>query len=837
MLADGRPVEVRPIRPDDRDQLDQFHRRQSQASIYYRYLQYRPELSARELDRLTTVDYVTRMAFVALQGDELVAVARYERPASAVNQRYPEVAFFVDDQHHRRGLATLLLEYLAAAAREHGHRHFEATVLPDNHGMLRVFRQAGFGITTRFDDGLIMVELDITVTDTSSAAVADRLATARSRSVARLLRPASLAVIGPSGPGSEVDELVGQVVAGGFPGPVHQVVSGLPPEPVDLAVVAVTPDQVETVVGELATSERAAGVLVTTPMTGAGDGDVAGQRPGGRAGMVGLVRSHGMRLIGPGARGLVNTDPEVALRVVPRPLAPGPGSVAVLSQAGPLLDTLVGRLTIAGVGVSSVAAVGDRLDVSVNDLLDYWRADPTTAVIVLHSPNLGNLRNFAPLAFQTSAATPIVTLRPADPERAELLAQSGVVMADTGADLVDLVRLLDAQPLPAGPRVAVVADQPSVAGLAVAASHRSGLEVVVPTSLGGEPGIATVDGAVVVDGLAPDRIEPLLVKAGVCADVDALVVALSPPAGPEAKEMAVAMGRVGASVDKPLVAVGEPAASDPTEDGVVWFPFPDEATRALGAVADHAQWRRSSSPTVQYEGGDDPVDLRSGLLDWLGSRPEAVATLTTPGAAALVDLLGLPVAPWALAENREAALAAAASIGYPVVLKVGSAAGRAMGEAGGVAIDLHHGSLLEAAHERMIRPADRAEPAVVQQMVTARGNLRLELVQDPGLGAFCTVGLGGSAGRGGGRPARRYLPLGPADLAALVAAVPGIDEATTEVVVAMVSRLGWLAGVLPELHRVTLDPVLIAGEATTIGDLDVVVRPWSTDPLSEVRRL
>ncbi|MEL7156568.1 MAG: GNAT family N-acetyltransferase, partial [Actinomycetota bacterium] len=187
VLADGAPVEIRPIRPSDRDRLDAFHQRQSPTSIYYRYFQHRGRLRPAELDHLTQIDYEGRMAFVALLSDELVAVARYEPYPDGGR---PELAFLVDDEHHGRGLATLMLEYLAAAARARGIEGFVATVLPENHGMLRVFRQAGFAVETRFADGLIDVELDIALTASSSAAISSRSMERESAWVARLLMAA-----------------------------------------------------------------------------------------------------------------------------------------------------------------------------------------------------------------------------------------------------------------------------------------------------------------------------------------------------------------------------------------------------------------------------------------------------------------------------------------------------------------------------------------------------------------------------------------------------------------------------------------------------------------------
>ena len=221
MLSDGGTMSVRPIRPDDADLILRFHDRQSPESIYFRFFSPRPRLSERDLERFTNVDYVDRMAFVGLLGDELVGVARYDRHRGRSDA---EVAFFIDDAHHGRGMATVLLEYLAAAAREAGISGFTASVLPQNRKMLGVFTQVGFSAHSRFEDGVIEVEMGIEPTPEALAAIEARAATAEARSVERVLRPTSIAVVGASrDPGSIGHQVLRQLVRHRFEGPVYPV--------------------------------------------------------------------------------------------------------------------------------------------------------------------------------------------------------------------------------------------------------------------------------------------------------------------------------------------------------------------------------------------------------------------------------------------------------------------------------------------------------------------------------------------------------------------------------------------------------------------------------------
>ncbi len=276
VLADGGTMHVRPIEPADAERLTRFHERQSPESIYFRYFSPRPRLSTRDLERLTTVDHVNRMAFLGLLGDEVIGVARYARHPARSDA---EVAFFTDDSHAGRGLATVLLEYLAAAAREAGISSFTAQVLPQNRRMLSVFKQAGFATTSRFSDGMVEVELAIEPTEEALALMEERAKTAEARSVARILAPRSIAVVGASRrPRSLGHAVLRRLLEGGFEGPVYPVnleagsvagVRAFPtlldvPDEVDLAVVVVPAEQVLSVVDECG-RKRVQGLVVVPP--------------------------------------------------------------------------------------------------------------------------------------------------------------------------------------------------------------------------------------------------------------------------------------------------------------------------------------------------------------------------------------------------------------------------------------------------------------------------------------------------------------------------------------------------------------------------------------------
>ncbi|MGF1599694.1 MAG: GNAT family N-acetyltransferase [Acidimicrobiales bacterium] len=865
VLSDGAPVEVRPIRPSDRELLEAFHGRQSKESIYFRFFRPRPELSDKELSHFTEVDYEERMAFVALLGGVLVAVARYEGGGGVER---PEVAFFVDDAHHGRGLATLLLEYLAAAARRRGLAGFTASVLPENYAMLGVFRKAGFDVHTRFDEGVIEVEIDISVTDEASTLIAERHSRARSRSVARLVAPESVAVVGASRrPGSVGHELLRQLIDGDFNGPVHPVnpaadeVLGLRCRarltdigaPVDLAVVAVPADAVEAVVDD-AVKAGVAGLLIVS----SGFAETGAEGAEREARIVRKARDNGMRLLGPNAFGLVNTDPEIRLRALFLPLRARPGSVGLLAQSGPLGSAVLEHMAASRVGISSFVAAGNRADVSVNDLLEYWAVDESTTSILLYVENYGNLRTFAGTAHEVSTRKPIVSLRPPDPNLFELLEQAGVILVDGVAELAQVARVTSTQPLPRGRRVAVVANAASVARLTAAACRRHGLTPVVPSSIEqpeSSPGaasdtilVADVDRIAVAGTDGDPDYERIVVAAAVSADVDAVLIVLVPTLELSLDDLSGLLGRVNRSIDKPVVAAGLVDADLLAGPDLPVFDFPEEAARTLGRLADYAGWRgeRGSVDAERVAERRQAVgrmtsELRPTFERLAVAEPDGQLTLWSPEGSEVVSLLELPVPPWGCGGTLDELAAAADEIGYPVVLKAGGHRTRTVGEAGGTAIDIHDRHQLRAAHDRMaaVRGPDMF-PAVVQRMVPVGSHVRIELTQDPSLGAFARIGLGGAAGVAMPAASRRFLPLVGNEAAAMVGALSGTVVVTDDeaaILTALLDRLALTAMAVPELSSIVLDPVLLAGPRSGATDFRIVVRPWQTDPWIAVRRL
>jgi succinyl-CoA synthetase alpha subunit/RimJ/RimL family protein N-acetyltransferase len=419
VLSDGSIVHLRPIEPSDADALVRFHEGLSERSVYLRFFNLHRHLSESEVRRFTCVDGSDRAALIATHRDEMVAVARYDRDKE--NPEQAEAAFVVGDEYQGRGLGTLLLEHLAAYARRQGIRRFLADTLPENLAMQRLFRDAGFDEVATFGDGVVKVRLELEPSEFAIGAIDDRWSRAAARSVARVLEPESVAVVGAGrSRGGIGHEIVRNIVSGGFEGAVYPInptarsVASIPaypslldvPVPIDLAIIAVPNDQVLSVVGECAVKGVGALVVVSSGFAETG--------PEGRKlqeDLLRTARAAGIRVVGPNCLGIINTAPGISLNATFALVAPAPGRVAFSSQSGALGIAVLEEAQRRNIGLSSFVSVGNKCDVSGNDLLQYWQEDPATDVILLYLESFGNPRRFARVARSVSRRKPIIAVK------------------------------------------------------------------------------------------------------------------------------------------------------------------------------------------------------------------------------------------------------------------------------------------------------------------------------------------------------------------------------------------------------------------------------------------
>ncbi|MGY1744967.1 bifunctional acetate--CoA ligase family protein/GNAT family N-acetyltransferase [Blastococcus sp. SYSU D00695] len=851
VAADGGTVHLRPIGPADADGLVGLMDRSSDQTRYYRFFGPMKRLSDRDLRRFTHVDHDSRVAFVLLLGDQVIGVGRYDRYPGTDDA---EVAFLIEDAHQGRGLGSVLLEHLAAAALERGIKRFVAEVLAQNNRMVRVFLDAGYTPTRTYEEGVVHLTFPIAPTATALAVASEREQRSESRSIARLLAPSSVAVVGAS----NVDGKIGHAVlrnllAYGFDGPVYPVnpgarhVRGVPayagleeiPGDVDLAVVAVPAEQVAGVVAA-ARRKKVHGLVVISGGFGeSGEEGRARERE-----LVAAARQSGMRVVGPNCLGIVSTDPAVRLNASLAPRVPGRGRVGFFAQSGALGVALLERARERNIGLSSFVSAGNRADVSGNDLLQFWATDPGTEVVLLHLESFGNPRKFARLARSVGRTKPVVAVKSgrhvrmteglagtsvAVPEEsvAALFASAGVIRVETLAQLFDVGLLLAHQPLPAGDRVAIVGNSTALGVLVADAVLEEGLVPAhdAPIDVGTAADPEVFAGAL-REALEDDR-------------VDAVVAVFLPPLARRVEEFGRALLEVARTSPKPVVATFlstegiPPELTVPGEDGtpargsIPSFSTPERAVIALAKVAEYARWRRRPVGELpELADVHEPAAravVESVLVDAPGGRD-----LTDDELIGLLAAYGLPLLGTRTVTSDAEAAAAADEIGYPVVLKSTAPWLRHRTDLGGVRMDLADAAAVRAA----FRAIPAGDPVIVQEMAAPGVATVVEIVDDPSFGALVSFGVGGVATDLLGDRAYRTLPLTDLDAAELVRAprawpllngYRGSEPVDVTALEDLLLRVARLADDLPEVLTLRLDPVIVGPAQPWHGGRSLVI--------------
>jgi acyl-CoA synthetase (NDP forming)/GNAT superfamily N-acetyltransferase len=851
VAADGGTVHLRPITPEDADGLNGLMERSSDQTRYYRFFGPTTRLSERELHRFTHVDHDTRVAFVVLLGDQVIAVGRYDRLPGTADA---EVAFLVEDAHQGRGLGSVLLEHLAAAGRERGIERFVADVLAQNSRMVRVFRDAGFHAERSFEDGVVHLTFPIAQTDDALAVAYEREQRSESRSIARLLTPTSVAVVGAStGEGKIGNAVLRHLLDYGFAGPVYPVnpaarhVRGVPawpnvesiPADVDLAVLAVPADEVADVV-EACRRKRVKGLVVIS----GGFGETGPEGRDAERRLVAAARASGMRVVGPNCLGIVNTDPDVRLNASLAPMVPGRGRVGFFAQSGALGIALLERARSRGIGLSTFVSAGNRADVSGNDLLQYWATDPGTEVVLLHLESFGNPRKFARLARTVGRTKPVVAVKSGRhggvtpglaatsvtvPEQSvgALFASAGVIRVDTVAQLFDVGTLLAHQPLPEGDRVAVVGNSTALGVLVTDSLLEEGLTPAFP---------APVD--IGASG-TPEDFRATLRVALDDDGVDAVVAVFLPPLMGGSEEFGAALREAATGATKPVVATFlstegiPPELAVPDENGmpgrgsVPSFSTPERAVIALAKVAQYARWRRRPVGSLPELPDVDEQGARELVLRVLQDSPGG-RELEGDELIALLAAYGIPLLRTRTVTDVEQAVAAAEQIGYPVVLKSTAPWLRHRPDLGGTRLDLADADDVRSAFAAI--PA--GDPMLVQEMAAPGVACVVEIVDDPSFGGLVSFGLGGVATDLLGDRAFRTLPLTDLDAAELVReprAWPlldgyrGSEPADVAALEELLLRVARLADDLPEVLSLSLEPVIVGPPNPWHGGRSLVV--------------
>ncbi len=873
VLRDGGTVHVRPIRPTDGPAIEALHGRLSAETIYFRFFSPVTTLSPQMLERFVNVDYVDRLALVALLGDDIIAVGRYEHlPSRAGEGGEAEVAFLVDDAHQGRGLGTVLLEHLVTFARAAGISRFVADTLPGNSRMLRVFHKAGFDDERTFADGVIRVAFPIVATEASLALAHDRERAATARSVRRLLAPRSVAVIGASRrEGTLGHQLVRNLLSGGFDGPVYPVNPEAEhvcsvrayrsvldiPDTVELAVVAVRADAVPGVV-EQCVRKHVGGLVVIS--SGFADRDDAGREAERR--LVTEARRNGMRLVGPNCMGVLNTDPGVRLAATFAAMPPA-GGIGFIAQSGALGVVLLDELNRRGLGVSTFVSTGNKADISGNDLLQYWDGDGRTTVVCMYIETFGNPRTFARIARRVARNKPVVAVKSGDPTPAPgdptpatgpagddravaaLFRQTGVIRTETLEELLDVAQVLASQPLPAGRRVAIIGSGGGPGALAAGAARAAGLEVV-ELSARTQQQLRSVlpDPSQVANpvDLPPDATPATLGRAlavaladdGVDAGIALYTSLLAAPIGDVAGAIATARQ---AAPAKPVVGslLGRRGR---LAGGVPSFAFPESAARALGRVTDYALWRRRPAGTLP----DLTVDAAAAQAVVEAALASSARTwLDRPAVAAVAAAYGIGLLPSRRVTGADDAVGAAEALCYPVVALVDPGSALTKPDRQSIRLWLPEAQAVRLAWAEL---APRG-PVLIQASAPPGWDIAVGVAQDPELGPLVTLGACGRLGEPVRTRASRILPLTDIDAAELRSEVLGLHRpdgrpwsaGETTAVEGLLLRVGRLVEDRPEVTHLDLEPVVVGAGAAAVAGMRLCVQRPTPHPELAVRRL
>ena len=866
ILRDGGTLRLRSPREADRQGLLEFFAGLSARSLYLRF-HGTPSVDERLVEPVLEPDWVERGALlgsVVDQGQErIVALANYVRLR---DPRSAEVAFAVADAFQRQGIGTRLLEQLAERASAHGIERFVAEVMADNTGMIDVFEAGGFEVHRVLSHGEIEMTFPIAPTAHYQLRVAERDHVAVVASLAPFFEPRSVAVLGASRRRDTIGgELFRNVLEGGFAGAAYPInrngepVAGVRgytsiaeiPDPIDLAVVCLPAAAVLESVEEV----LEAGVKAVCVIS-AGFAEIGAAGEERQDALLALVRAHGARLLGPNCLGItsaaVGLDATFASRRAPV------GNIGFSSQSGALGLAVMEAAESRGLGLSAFVSIGNKADVSSNDLLEWWEDDPRTDVVLLYLESFGNPRRFATLASRVARTKPILAVKSgttragaraasshtaalAGSEAAvdALFRHAGVLRAASLEELIDVATLVSSQPLPRGRRVAILTNAGGLGILCADACEAAGLEL---PSLSAEtvdalgpllPAEASLANPVDMLGSATARsyeeaLPHLLADTG----VDAVIALFVPAVTTTAEAVARAVESVvRASVrEKPVLAVVMSAAGIPPAlrepEGAAAFAYPESAARALGRAAERAEWlRRPLGREPSITGVDRAAAL--AVVERVLGETDA-RWLDATETRELLLAYGLPLVPERVAASTEDAVAAADELGYPVVAKTGIP-GAHKTEVGGVALDLADPSAVRAAVERI------GAPVIVQPMLTGGVEVLAGLVQDPVFGPLVAFGPGGVLAELIGEASFRIAPLTDVDAqelvregktGRLVSGFRGSPPADEDALVELLHRLSRLAHEIPAVAELDLNPVLALQEGCVAVDARVrVARP------------
>jgi acetyltransferase len=680
-----------------------------------------------------------------------------------------------------------------------------------------------------------------------------------------LFRPRSVAVIGASRrPGSIGAQILHNLVEGGFEGKVFpvnphaEVLHSIKcyrsvlaiDDPLDLAIVTIPKEGVPQAIRQCARKGVRALVVIT-----AGFKETGAQGARAEARILATVRAAGMRMVGPNCMGLQNTEPGVRLNGSFSRTFGQAGPVAFVSQSGAMGEALLAHAEHINLGVSMFVSMGNRADVSANDLLDYWDRDPGIRCILLYLESFGNPRNFVPIARRVSRTRALVTVKAgrssqgalaasshtgalagADVAADALLKECGVQRVNSVEELFDVGLALSRLPLPAGKRVALLTNAGGPAILATDALVHSGLEIAP---------LADATRKALRRMLVPEASvqNPVDMVASATAEnygsclrlllrdrtVDMVLVIFVPPITRDPVGVARTVFEAARGSKKPVVGcfmgrdeILDAISREARQDWVPVYLYPESAVRALTALEERRRiLARKEGRVRRFRVPLERVRrlLRPGWLDVEARR-------------ALSQAYGIPAVPGGLARTSAEAVALAARVGYPVVLKISATGVVHKSDVGGVVLDLRDEGSVRATFAKLMRGG--AEGVNVQKMLRGGREVVIGFAADPSYGPVLMFGLGGTYVEVLKDVSFALCPVSDVRARELIREIkgwpilagvrgqPGIDE---DALVELIQRISQLALDNPRISELEINPLLCFPDGVVAVDLRARVGP------------
>ena len=886
VLRDGSTVRIRVMKPADEADLLTLLQSLSEESRWLRFYSLSSgSVLAAEAHREANLD--DTFALVACSGAErrIVGHAFYV----GLNEQRAEVAFTIANDFQRRGLGTLLLCQLAEVASANGIQVFEAEVVGANQAMLRVFRESGFPLDVSASAGQVHVTFPTSFTAESIQRFERRESIAAVNALKLFFEPGSVAVIGASRQrGTIGGEIFHNLMSYGFKGAVYPVnpyadaIEGIPayslvediPEAIDLAVIIVPAPKVIEVARACARKGVKALVVISAGFSETGKEGQARQ-----AELVNVCRGAGMRLIGPNCMGITNTNPAVLLDATFAPGVPPRGRVGFSSQSGALGLAIIEFANSLGLGISTFVSVGNKADISGNDLLRYWESDDDTDVILLYLESFGNPKKFSQIARRVGRKKPIVVVksgRSAAGARATsshtgallaasdvtvdaLFRQAGVIRTDTLAELFDVASLLANQPLPTGRRVGIITNAGGPAILCADACEARELEVPVlseesQTKLRAflPPGASVGNPVDMIASAPAEHYRQAIEIVAADPNVNALIVIFTPPLVTRADDVANVIVEAAQRIDKnkPILCVFLSAQPAPkqlraTDRCIPSYSFPETAAIALARVARYGEWRsRPETVVVQFE--DIKSDEAATIVAAALARGEG--WLTPDEVAKLCTCYGLPIVEQRIVASVDDAGKAAEQLGGELALKAVATGLIHKTEAGAVKLRLRGATNVTVAangiSETLKAVGQSPTGFIVQRMAEPGVEMLIGVVHDPQFGPIVACGAGGTQVELLRDVSIRLTPLAQEDASEMIRELKtyplltGFRGAPVCDVAALqdgLLRLSAMVEDFPQIAELDFNPFVVHENGASILDARIKVNAVEPRPLPGVR--